>query len=376
MSTLAIQSRTLENTVTPRDSVQTMHLEQVRDRLLQRRDLQEPEDIHRSADQIHVDFTEPGRAKLHFINQGGLDEPMLLTETGLKQLGAHVLPNRGVSFLEDLAGLGEHGRKLATANWAMFSRELSDPRMVRTVKVRDPQTGEITRAVRSVMSQGYGTYDNVTLVDDLLNSVETRHLPVLAYQETDRGIRLRMALDGTEEMKLNEPVRMLEAWNSEVGLRSAGIQGGIFKLWCTNGCGTWDKDGGVFRFVHRGDSARISKGISDGVSNIRVAASGVLDAYNAALDVAIDDAYLWLGQQLKGTLTRPQIQRAQTALNAPTSQPNLGTLAGVVDALTLSAQDESSMFAQSQMEQAASQLLRKGLNRAGDSRELKAAVAF
>jgi len=365
---LAIANRQLAAVATPRDRIDTTHLEAVRDSLIRRNKEQDPEDIERSPSQMFVDFTEPGRAKLRFPNRhGSMSDEMLLTENGLRQLGAHILPNRGVQFLESLADLGEGGRKAASITWGMFSQGRTSPRMLRTIEVADPKTGEPVRAVRAAMSQGYAVYDNVDLVNDLLANLETRNLPVLSYHETDHGIRLRMAIDGTGELEVDKPVRMLEAWNSEVGLRSAGLLGGIFKLWCSNGCGTWDSQA-VSRWVHRGDNERIQRGVANAVEEMYVASSGVLDAYNSALTIAIDDAWDWMQGALKADLTGAQIERSGKALMDPTSRPNGGTLAGVVDAVTLAAQGESSLYGQFEMERAAARVMRRGLDKAVDGR--------
>ena len=367
-TTLAISNRQLATVSTPRDRLETTHLEAVRDALIQRNKVQEPLDIERSPSQMLVDFTEPGRAKLHLPNRHGeLGDELLLTENGLRQLGAHVLPSRGVHFLEELAGLGEGGRKAASITWGMFSQPKVQPRMLRTIEVEDPKTGQPVRAVRAAMSQDFAVYDNLNLVNDLLNNLETRNLPVLSYHETDHGIRLRMALDETEALRVDHPTRMLEAWNSEVGLRSAGLLGGIFKLWCTNGCGTWDSQS-HYRWVHRGDAGRISQGVGDAIEELEVAASGVLDAYNRALNVAVDDAWEWMRSALKADLTGAQIERSGKALMDPTSRPNGGTLAGVVDAVTLAAQNEGSLYGQFEMERAAARVMRRGLDRAVDGR--------
>jgi hypothetical protein len=344
----------------------TLHLEEVRDILRAQTEKQQPMDHDRSFSHLSLDFTG-GRVQAAFLDaKAGLGEKMLVHEHAYRQVSANVLPARGGGFLLEQARLGANGEKLSTMGWSMFARGDDKPRTFRTALTRDAD-GSVRRMLRSQHSQGYATYDNLRFVEDMLTfGGDLTTARVAAFNTTDTGMMLRFVqTDG--EIELNKPIPMFEALNSEVGCRKTTLRGGMWKLICTNGMAHWDKSS-EWSWRHYGDGDRISRGVASAFDELNVAASGVIEAYTRALDIAIDDAFAWLTQELdKAGASDAQVQRAQAALNDPTTTSG-GRLASVVDAITLSAQSENDLFEQTQMEDWASLLLRRGLNAAG-SRE-------
>ena len=268
------------------------------------------------------------------------------------------------------SAFGAQGEKVSTLTRATFARADERPRLVRTILTRDPGTGEPTRMIRSQHSQGYAPYDNLRFVEDLLaNAPEVRDLPVLQYHNTDGAMRLRFALTPGEEITVNKPVTMLEAWNSEVGRKSVSINGGIWKLICTNGMGSWERNS-EYAWRHYGNSDRIGAGVRSAVDEVLVGSNGALDAYTKALDVAINDAAAWLEAELtREKASQTFVARAQHALKDPTTTPG-GFLASAVDAITLAAQETPDLLAQADYEAFASRILRRGLSAARDGRIL------
>ena len=345
----------------------TLHLEEVRDLLVKQNANQQPENVERSFDHLHVDFTN-GRVTAKFISPKGLGEELLIHENAYSQMAANVLPGRGGSFLLEQARLSDAGRKLSTMSWAEFRKGNDKPRLFRTAQMRDGD-GSVRRMIRSQHSQGYATYDNVQFVNDLLsNSPELAQMSVIGFHVMDTGMRLRF-VDVDGELPLRQPVPMVEAWNSEVGRRRVGLLGGMYRLICTNGMGAWDKKS-EYHWRHYGDADRISGGVRNAIEEIRTSASGVVDLYNKALNVGIDDAFAWMMQELEDAgATGAQRERAKVALTDPTTTEG-GLLASVVDAVTLAAQEESDLFAQAEVEQYGARLLRRGLMAARDNRIL------
>ena len=362
-----VEERTLVSRGATRGVLDTLHLEGVRDHLRVLASKQEPEDFERSFSQLHVSFAG-GRVTAQFIGPNGLvDSPMLVSRNGFGQMGSELFPARMGSNLLETADHSPMGEKVATLAWAEWARTDTKPRMFRSVNMRDSD-GTVRRMLRSQHSQGYGTYDNLRFVQDLLDNAEgLRELPVGQFKLSDTGMRLRFLGKPKEEITLREPVPMIEAWNSEVGRRRVGLIGGMWKLVCTNGMGSWDKKS-EFHWRHFGEGDRIGRGVASAMAEIQTAASGVIDAYTKALDVSIDDAFAWMEREMQGAATQGFTARAIEALDHETTTPGKG-LASVVDAITLEAQNED-LFTQADMEALAANLLRRGLSQANRERIL------
>ena len=350
-----------------RGSLTTLHLEDVRDHVRTLASKQEPLDHERSFSQVHVAFTG-GRVTARLLGSNGAGEEMLVSRNAFSQMASELLPARFGGGLMDLAALDGDGEKLATMAWAKFARLDDKPRLFRTVLMKDPTDGSVKRMLRSQHSQGYGTYDNLRFVEDLLaNATYLRDLPVAQFHLGDAGMRLRFLGVPKDEVTLKTPVPMIEAWNSEVGRRRVGLVGGIWKLICTNGMGTWDKKS-EFHWRHYGEGDRIGRGVASAMEEIGTASSQVLTAYDKALSVGIDNAFAWMEREMRGEATTPFVARAIAALDHATTTPGR-TLASVVDAITLEAQEED-LFTQADMEALAADMLRRGLARERDGRIL------
>ena len=355
---MLIGDRTLARKGTRRGmkAATNLHLEEVRDHLRVLRDKQAPRDEERSFSQFHLDF-KGGRITGQFLDRAtGVAEEMLIHENAYSQMANNLLPGRGGSFLLAQAALDENGAKLSSMSWANFSRHEERPRLFRTIDMND--NGTTRRVVRSQHSQGYATYDNLDFVQNLLDTApELAQMNVLQFDLSDTGMRLRF---GGEIQELRTPVPMVEAWNSEVGRRRTGLLGGMFRLICTNGAGSWDKKS-EFHWRHYGATERISAGVRSAMTEIQTAGSGIVEAYTRSLDIAIDDALAWMEQELGlAGASNAQVARARTAFTDPTTTSG-GLLASVVDAVTLAAQDEPSLFDQAEMEAYGSRILRRGL---------------
>lgn len=337
----------------------TLHLEEVRDYLVALNMLQSPKDYDRTLNQLHVSFNRGHMEATWLTPEGPAASAFLVTDVGAQQLSSEVLPTRFFSGLKQLAKMDDAGSKVATLAWAKFASLHGDvPRKVRTINVK--VNNEVRRAVRSCHSLNYAPYSNLEFVQDILNNAgRFAELPVISWQVSDTGMRLRFAGVKGEEIQLKKPVPMIEAWNSEVGLRRVVLQGGLWRLICTNGMGSWQEKT-QYHWIHRGDGARIRKGVGDAFENLLTTANGVVETYNRALDVNIDNAFRWLEDQLNGyKVAQHVVEGAVKALNHPSTTPG-GKLASVVDAITLIAQDESSLIEQWELERIAAHVLAEG----------------
>jgi len=321
--------------------------------------LQEPKDYDLSFSTLHVNFNDD-RVWAQRIGPSGLEgDKMLITKSAFDQMCAtgQLLPAKFGHGLLDQSKLGDAGGKLSTMSWALWAKDNSTPRMFRTANIRD-ENSLIVPCIKAQVSNAYAKYDNLDFVQDLLDyGGELNEMSVLDFRVTDRGMRLRLTDRPMDEITLETPVTMYEAWNSEIGKGSTLIQGGGFRYWCLNGCGSWEEKS-TWKYRHYGDTQRIRDGVEGALHQIRTQASGVLEVYGKALDISIDDAFAFLEKQLAGDFTKEQIAKAQGALEHETTTPG-GVLASTVDAVTLIAQ-EYDMFEQASMERAAGKMLRRG----------------
>jgi hypothetical protein len=359
------------------------HLEEVRDILRAQRDLEAPDDPERSPSTIRLRLGYDTPHRMQITYPEGMGEPMTLSRHALRQLAARTLPARGLGFIDKLSQVtireGEEakprGAQMATMTWALLNRQHTDPVMFRTV-MRGGQ-----RQVRAVLSQGYATYDNLEFIEDTLTSLgSTADLyRTIGWRITDEVMRLRL-VGGSEEglrtwqrRDVDKPMPMVELWNSEVGRRAVYVKSGTYTLWCSNGCGHWSDDG-VWRWNHTGRTAeRIRSGVRSAIEEAGVKAQGIVEAYDAALSTAIDDAYAWFESQVEGDLTETQREQVQqTLLHNPTVHGNGRLLASVVDAVTYVAHEQASLFEEERLERIGARLLHRGLQQAEAGRVITA----
>lgn len=365
-----LRERVLVNRASTPAEPTPMHLEEVRDYLRVMTRLQKPDDIERSLDQLHVDF-EGGVMKARWLTRNGTSKDVLIfTSNGAGQVSKEVLPSSFFNGLKQLAWMDADGEKVAAMAWLKFAQKQDRIRMVRTINVRIGS--EVFKAIRSCHSQSYAPYSNLEFVQSLLDSsTDFAERPVLDWRVTDSAMRLRFAgIDAPlaalrhwdPSGMLEEPIPMIECWNSEVGRRRVGLRGGMWKLISGSGMGHWGRieNKTEANWIHRGDSDRIRSGVSSVYQNILVAANGVVDSYKKALSVSIDDAYDWMRQEMKRSNASDRvIEAAREGLDDVTTTSG-GCLASVVDAITLVAQKES-IFDQYDLEHMASTILRRGL---------------
>lgn len=333
---------------------------------------QAPMDHERTLNQLHMDFTQ-GWLEASWLGPNGLEDTRyLVTNTAAHQLASMLLPPRFFGGLRELAGIDPAGSRLATMCWMKFSSlEAEKPRLVRTQRQVINQN-DIRYVIRSVHSQGYAAYSNIEFVEDIMkHGGELAHLPVLGFTLSDNGMRIRFAV--VDEVKavfgsfdhsviLNEPIPMIEVWNSETGCARTRMSGGMYKLQNMMGLGHWD-DKTEYGWIHRGDPDRISRGVGEAFRNLVVVANKVVEAYKEATDIAIDNAFEWMEAELRGSMPESKISKAQSLLTSPLVTPG-GSLASVVDSLCLRAQEEEDIYDQYEMEKIASKLLLKGRGQA------------
>lgn len=340
-------------------------LELIRDNIRQLNLSVQPKDMVINLSQVFYDFTD-GRAKMipFSINRQGqrvTGEPMFFTTHGWSQWGKQLgLPRSGANFIKECATRmgGERGLQIATMNALSWGARVDKSVTVRTHRYN----GELY--IRSIVSGQYGIYDNLDFIEDVL--AELGNQSVYRGQITDSGMMLRL-VDSVEtgEIQTNTLYQTLNLWNSEVGFKRAGMGAGTMRLSCLNGMGEYTSSG-IHQWSHRGSSQRISDGVAGVAQAIRTKSSGLVDEYNRALDMQIantfDDMMSWVGTTAVDSspmFNKSRMGDLETAMFDETGNDPL-TLAGVVDGITLMAQDLD-VFEQMEAERIAVKVMRQGI---------------
>jgi hypothetical protein len=345
-------------------------LEDVRDHLRKMVAAQQVEDHTRSFSQMLVTFEDD------YVRARAIDNPedaWIVSKNAFSQMDTSLLPRSGGNFLMELSALTHPAsRKAATATWAMFAENNDKPRVFRTVLTRMPD-GSIQRILRAQVSTGYGMYSNLQFVEDLLDNTDIGELRMLDWRIDDDAMRFRVGAPGDGPVEVDVPFPMYSFWNSETGQSKTRINGGLFRPNCLNGMGSWEKDKKVeFGWKHYGNTDRISQGVGSAMREISTSNNGTLDGYIRARDIFIDDAFAFVDQMLHKTgIKKEAIEAIKTrGMTDPTSN-SADSLAGVVDGITLIAQDEHrGLIEMDLMEQIAADVMRRGLAKAKADRIL------
>jgi hypothetical protein len=305
-----------------------------------------------------VNDVEPGRS-------------YLFTRTGAGQVAREVLPGRFFSGLRQLVQMDEQGAQLGTDVWNKFATKATTRRLVRTIRTR--VGSDVRWAIRSCHSTGYAPYDNLDLVRDILqNAGDFAAMPVIACHVFDTGMRLRFyAIDRTvaafmhmdNNALLNEPIPMIEVWNSEVGRRRVTMRAGLYRVVSSTGLTCWsDKD--ETSWIHRGKSTRIAKGVRAAFTGLLATAAKVIEVYQGCKAIEIDDPEAYLVAVLhKHGVADGLIVEAKKKLADPVITPG-ESLASVVDAIAVAGQNASDLYAEEETEKLASQIMIEGYRKA------------
>lgn len=367
-------------------------VEDVQDRINTLHEALTPQDIERPLNESRLVYDADGRALLSFRNpDGSWGSPMTFTRSGFSQIGSRVLGAGGPKFVSRQAARGGSYRQLAEMNWALEMALQQDVSLVRTVQF----PGQDYRTVRATLSQSYGCFDNLDVLDTLLEYDDIHELAVVNVRVDENAMRIRFCLDhdqlkyfngngglGVTREALNIPLKILEVWNSETGQSSVRARSSILIPRCLNGISSHESVAD-WKWFHRAGSGdhkkRISDGLGQAITSARVKASGQVEDYQRALEVQVNDLHALINSW-GGDLTGYQIRAAQQALANPVAVGAVpsgveGSLQAAVDAVTWAAQQENDMFRQRDIEQTASRILSRGLrvaDRTGGEIEIQA----
>ena len=274
----------------------------------------------------------------------------------------------------------EHGKKIATLLFSYCALQQLD----RDLFIRTIERSDVGRCVRSVHASGtgnsYSPYSSGDMLDHLIDSApEFSNSIVLSADMTDDMTRLRLASpkrndDGSftlmkaSDLELRSPVSTLSFRNSSTGQSSVAIEGGIWTLICNNGM-TSVSDRQRKKRKHSGNMDRLTTWYNGAVESILTKQYGVLEQYEAAMNVHIDDMTGWMDSVLKKArstsrynfLTDHIVDVIKTKGLTDETTPQNNSVAQGAQAVALIAQTMKSMKNEVLMEELADWTMRQGL---------------
>jgi hypothetical protein len=176
---------------------------------------------------------EPWMPELHLPEGTG---EFVVRGVAPRQIGDHLkIPAR---FWDLMAG--EHPALLAH-NVNTLLRERPSRRMVRCLDFGDDDGG---RYARAFLSDRYLRRDNYEVAQAALKVLsELPEVQIPTSQITDKHLYITALAPRVQgEVKAGDVVQAgVRIKNSEVGWGALSVEPILYRLWCSNGCGTWEK---------------------------------------------------------------------------------------------------------------------------------------
>ena len=289
----------------------------------------------------------------------------------MRHLGGDVSKSR--AMLERLIASGSAGEKTAAMVVNLLLRDpIVEQKMqkFRTVMAPYPD-GNPRRVVRAVMSTSYAAYDNYRYLSDLLDTGYFDNAHVLSLSISDRHMTCRMTRTRPQEITMKNPIPCFDITNSPVGLSSVAIAASLIKLICTNGM-TSSLVERYIRMIHSGTTDRLTQKLDDNIQTLYTEHSTLLREYRSALETQIDMAERWMQDELLGLgVSHTTVEKVAEGMKDETSS-EFGTLANVVDGITLIAQNNElfDSLERWDLEKKAHTVLVSGLKQADNKRIL------
>lgn len=337
---------------------EALTLEDVRDYLIKLDRAQKPDDPERELRYLHVSFTKGNLLQANWKSTHGEDDASVLymTDNGAAQLARAVLPARMFSGLKEVADIDAQGAKLAEMVWnKCAAANGTQDRCVRTICAKI--NGEVHRMIRACVSTTYGAYSNLKFVQDMLdNSREFAEMNILDWYHTDNFMRLRFEVQNPNVK--DGQAQMIEAWNSETACRRVGLRAGVFFRATGTAMTHWD-DRKEKAWNHSGNVDRIRRNVRSTYNEMLKVGLHVLEAYDDALTIDIDNAFDWMIAELEREIPDLAMTAAKAALATEDVTPG-SKLASVVDATLIAARDAGDIHETYEIERAASRAMWRG----------------
>ena len=226
-----------------------------------------------------------------------------------------------------------------------------------TFIVKNRKFGDaVYRIVSGVVGPNYVSLSHVDYVNALLSVPEMRNCPVVDFRSDDRKMYLRVILDDVRGgVETRKQYRTFDGWNGESGHRSYGGTDGLFKFICLNGMGNY-KQGERFSYPHVGSRSPAEK-IRAKIRLIQERGTRSQEAYDAALMKELADGFAFMEGVLNGEgFSDKTIAGVRNAMLDDTST-KYGTLANVIDGMTLFAQEYTDVDSRESLERVAHKIM-------------------
>jgi len=369
-------------------------LEDIRDRVKAVEIRQDPLDFIWDMKTIMVGF-ENNRPTLVHICGERVGERMPFTKAGWEQFCEMVLMNvgqrksiefqaqsgRGIGVKDQYGKIHESkygGNHYAAFQMNWFISNYAEDRQIRLRTIRTRIGDRIERVVRCVATPSYCPFDELEFINLILDS--ERRLsdrPVVRYKQGDSGMSLRIIdeedLTNWMNSELNVPIKTRDFYNSPIKKSRVVSSYGAYRLICKNGMKSHDKKSSI-KLYHRGDSDEIRRAIRNHSEETIAIRDGLIHQYRQAMEIAIDDPFQWMESAMLGfRQSATSIDKVRQGMKDETSS-EIGLLSGVVDGITLIAQDFD-IFDQVEMEEVASKVLAKGIQQADSKGMIRVEVS-
>tara|TARA_R110002110_G_scaffold10631_4_gene52536 strand:+ start:22915 stop:24195 length:1281 start_codon:yes stop_codon:yes gene_type:complete len=326
------------------------------------------------------------------IGRHGTDMKLPLTKTALQGLLSFT-PGLNYRDMDAHWATNELGEKITSALFSHCALSQNRDIMIRTADRAD--VGTVIRSVHgSGSGASYSPYSNSRMLDGILNNAsEFAEAPVLSMELYDDYMRLRLATptktnNGYQQMKPNDmelrkPIGTVNLKNSSTGKSAVVAEGGIWTLICTNGIVRYTVEARKTR-KHVGDMRRLDEWYHGAIESILTSQYGILDQYEAALSVHVDNISEWTKQALEAArsagrynfLSDGLIDKVVKQGLHDDTTPQNNSVAQAAQAISLVAQSNSSFENEMLMEELADWTLRRGLKEAnGTDGTIRVALA-
>jgi hypothetical protein len=260
-------------------------------------------------------------------------------------------------LLRDSTHQDASARKLGVMTVNFLLQNAGEKPIVLHVANRKIDENSVVKYIRGITSTNYVQLSNLDYVKSLLEVPELRDRKVVMFKTDDKRLYLRTFMDSTEgKLELNKPYRTFDGWNGETGHRSYGGAAGLYRLVCENGMTTNTiKD--RYTFAHVGSTPPGQK-IRGVLNNILERGSVMQKRYEKALSHEIDNAFEVMESFLSGEtgISYKSVEGTRIAMLDDTSS-KYGTLANIIDGITLHAQSIESVEGRETLERAADKIL-------------------
>ena len=208
-----------------------------------------------------------------------------------------------------------------------------------SIHVKNRRFGEDDiRIISAIVSQNYVRMSHVDYIGSLLTVPEFRDRKVVDFRTDDRRLYLRMLIDPvSNDIQVRQQYRTFDGWNGETGHRSYGGCDGVFRWECLNGMGNHSVQE-RFSWPHVGSQSPGER-VRNALGVIMERSTKTAQAYDAALASELSDGFAFMEEVLVAEKYGEQaITGVRNAMLDDTSS-KYGTIANVIDGMTLYAQD-------------------------------------